>query len=249
HPQPNLLLGGYGELPVECVEVIYVRPRYHLGRQETFIDVVARRRSLLCRQTPAGRGAAARRAGWKRRPCLPFSPLRRTRPTTFSNPGFAPSRPARTGGASAMRLSFSSGPRRDTYRSRKIRRIAAHILSGHRGHAAGDALLGKLLFEHLPDLRVFILVFDLVATAFHALVDTILFCSPGPRIFPAARAQREITCWIWAGVEMLVKPHLRRNDYAAVAPVETSRLRSFRPHERIALAADDDDVGTRPVPM
>ena len=50
-----------------------------------------------------------------------------------------------------------------------------------------------------------------------------------------------------AGVEVLVQPHVRRHDHGADLPLVVARLVALRPHQRIALAGEDDDVGARPV--
>src|SRR5215472_8548610 len=70
----------------------------------------------------------------------------------------------------------------DTQRLRPDRRI----------HPAGDAVPGELLLEHPPDLRVLILVFDLVAARLHALIDREGFGAPRPGKLPAAGPQRQI---------------------------------------------------------
>ena len=61
--------------------------------------------------------------------------------------------------------------------------------------------------------------------------------------------EREIARRRLAGIEVLVEPHIRRDDERADLPVVALGLLAFRPHQRIALAGQDDNVGARPVRM
>src|SRR5215204_7767352 len=45
------------------------------------------------------------------------------------------------------------------------------------------------------------------------------------------------------GIEMLVEPGVGRDDQRAVLPIIAPRLLAFRPHQRIALAREYDDMG------
>ena len=61
-------------------------------------------------------------------------------------------------------------------------------------------------------------------------------------IFFTAPTKRQITRWLGAGVEMLMKPIGRRNDHAARPPIEPLNLAPLGPHQRIPFAGQDDDV-------
>ena len=67
------------------------------------------------------------------------------------------------------------------------------------------------------------------------------------RIDDALVLEGEVARRRGAGVEVLVEPHVRRHDQRADLPLVALRLLALRPHQRIALAGQDDDVRARAV--
>src|SRR5262249_1895043 len=96
------------------------------------------------------------------------------------------------------------------------------------------------------DVRVFVLVLDLIAAFFDALVDVRL--AAGLRLV-AAPADGEKEDRLGAAVEMLMEPHLRRHENAAARPFDSFHALALLPHERIAMAADYQDVDAGAVAM
>src|SRR5262245_50247656 len=95
-------------------------------------------------------------------------------------------------------------------------------------HLAGHALFGQGSLIVSMNLRVFLFILDLIAALFDALVNILL--ATGFR-FVATPADREKEHRIVPGVEMLVKPHFRRHEYAAGLPIDPLDLLAFLPHQ------------------
>ena len=99
--------------------------------------------------------------------------------------------------------------------------------------------------EHAADFRRLVGIVDLVAADAPA--------DPGDRHALRIAQRRdlvlegEIARRRRAGVEVLVEHPVRRHDQRADMPVEALRLLAFMPHQREALAGQDDDVRARPV--
>src|SRR5438477_7943846 len=97
------------------------------------------------------------------------------------------------------------------------------------------------------DLRILTLVLDLVAALVHVLVDALVVEVLGQLPLVAAPADREVAGRLRSGVEVLVPPAARRNEERPGLPVDlgpgvTARRRVARPHVRVALAGEEDDV-------
>src|SRR5918995_133217 len=111
-------------------------------------------------------------------------------------------------------------------------------------HLAADTLLrqGSLVVAMNPG--VFLVILDLVAALFNALIDILL--ATGFRLV-ATPADSEKQHRIFPGVEVLMKPHLRRHEYAAGLPIDSLDRLAFLPHQRIAVSFQDHNVDSRPV--
>src|SRR5262245_13021471 len=57
--------------------------------------------------------------------------------------------------------------------------------------------------------------------------------------------ERQIASHILTGVEMLVKPLIRRRDHAALVPRTDDFFFAFFPHDRVALAGGNDNRAAR----
>src|SRR2546425_13055288 len=93
--------------------------------------------------------------------------------------------------------------------------------------------LRAFLLEDAPDLEVFILIFDLPAALveWHIGLDL----SRGQFVASAQHLEGQIACRLVAGVEVLMKPTLWRNDNRTWLPVDPHLLFSLGPHERVPL--------------
>src|SRR5262245_16481923 len=114
-------------------------------------------------------------------------------------------------------------------------------------HARLQTALGERFGKPLSDPRRLVRVVYLIAA------DT-----PGnPRLRHALGIanrhafglERQIPRRSRAGVEMLMEPGIWRHDHRPFFPLVAPRLLAFRPHQRITLAAHDDDVRARTVRM
>src|SRR4051812_2656625 len=112
-------------------------------------------------------------------------------------------------------------------------------------HLRLQAVLGQGLREGLAHVRRLVGVVDLVAA--DALAD------PGLRhaLRVADRhdlvLEGEVAGRLGPGVEVLVVPHVRRDDQRAGTPLVAGRLLALGPHEAVALAGQDDHVRARAV--
>src|SRR3989338_8106810 len=133
--------------------------------------------------------------------------------------------------------------------SREIR-IALLLLIDVGVHTAISPRLRQLLLKHLADGRVLITVFNLIAALFNVLVN---FCDIAETLshaeFDSAETRGQIAGRRRASVEMLVEPHLRRHEDAAILPVVTLNGLSFLPKKGEAFSFDDDDVEAGTVPV
>src|SRR5215510_5086381 len=101
-------------------------------------------------------------------------------------------------------------------------------------------------FEAGVDLWMFVFIFDLITTLFHALVYIRL--AAGLRLV-AAPTDGEEEDRLGAAVEMLVEPHFRRHEHASRSPIDALFGFAFLPHERVAVSSDDQDMDARSVTM
>src|SRR5512135_1322491 len=116
--------------------------------------------------------------------------------------------------------------------------ITAHI-------AARADLLHRRL-EVAMNLRIFVLELDLPAAEFHAGKGSALaVLRAHEAIAPVVPAQGQIASRVGAGVEMLMKPLIRRHHHAARFPIDALRLFTLRPEHRIALPTENDHMGAR----
>src|SRR5438309_8557467 len=98
----------------------------------------------------------------------------------------------------------------------------------------------------LIDRRVLVLELDLIAAlidvargaVIHRPEETVLACAPADRQIARGRV---------TGVEVLVPGPVLRDKRRARSPVDPLVVASFSPVQRVARAADDDDVSARPV--
>jgi len=109
--------------------------------------------------------------------------------------------------------------------------------------------LGQFFLEHLSNRRIFIIVFNLVraipcGTLFDDREITEAFSHP---IFHATEPKRQIADWHRAGVEVLMKPHFRRDKKAAFLPIESLNRLSLLPEEGKPLALHNQNVEPRAV--
>src|SRR6266542_774934 len=117
-------------------------------------------------------------------------------------------------------------------------------------HPHLDAARGAALHVHAVDLRVLVLVLDLVAALRHVLVHALVVEILGDLPLVPAPADREVARRVVARVEVLVPPEARRHEERARLPVDLAHLaRAVRPHERVALAAEHDHVVAGAVAM
>src|SRR5918995_5901135 len=97
-------------------------------------------------------------------------------------------------------------------------------------HVERDSFPLDLLFEHAPDLRVFIFQFDQVTSSAGAheeflIIEYLEFLSEG---LEGKHLQR-----FFCRVEVLMKPHMGWRKHAEWPPVVSFHFRSLKPHERV----------------
>src|SRR6266496_2643578 len=120
--------------------------------------------------------------------------------------------------ARALRRSSAWPVRMTAPLSTSPRSVPAAIGSGPGGrHARLDAVAGQLLLERLADLRVLVLVLDLVSALLHVLGDAQVVEEV---VFGAAPADGHVPCGLRPGVEVLVEPHVGGDEDAAGPPVD-----------------------------
>src|SRR4051812_36011419 len=66
-------------------------------------------------------------------------------------------------------------------------------------------------------------------------------------VTPVVPAERKVARRLGSRIKMLMKPLIWRDNDTARFPGESFRLLAFRPHQRIAFAAQNDDMSARPV--
>src|ERR1051325_4312436 len=115
-------------------------------------------------------------------------------------------------------------------------------------HLAHQAFLRQRLLEHPPHHRIFVLVFDLI-TALAAVDRPLIFCRDAAVFLAAEGAQRDIARRSRAGVEVLMQLPVWRYDHAALFLVVALDRRAVGPDERVALAAENNDVRAGSVAM
>src|SRR5689334_7481730 len=118
----------------------------------------------------------------------------------------------------------------------------------HTRHTVFDAALCQLFIEHGANPRVFILVFDLIATRLDALGSAPLFAQAG-KLAAAERLQRQIAGRLAADIEVLVEPALRRDEQTSRAPAVALYIFALPPHDRKTLSPQNDHMCAGAVPM
>src|SRR5688500_17561314 len=108
-------------------------------------------------------------------------------------------------------------------------------------HDALDAALDQLLFEFPANKRIFSGILDLILSAVFDLLRV--------SVELHRRMERQIARHIAAGVEVLVKPFVRRRDHAALVPRANDFFFALFPHDRIAFAGRDDNRAAGAVAM
>src|ERR1044071_4254533 len=118
--------------------------------------------------------------------------------------------------------------------SRMVRHVAARAGFFHRR------------LEVLMDLRILVFEFDL-STAELDAGKRAAFAVLGAHEFvaPVVPAQRQIARRLRAGIEVLMKPLIRRHHHAARPPVDPLHRFARRPENRIALSGKNDHVRAR----
>ena len=146
-------------------------------------------------------------------------------------------------------------------RGRGRHRRPGHVVGVPRPEAAGDprapprtrrpspgeALFRQRLAEGLAHDRRLVGVVDLVAAdppADPGLRDALRVADRDDLVLEGEVARRGV-----AGVEVLVEPHVRRNDQRSGLPVVAPRLLALGPHQAEALPAQHDHVGAGAVPV
>src|SRR4029078_3409861 len=96
--------------------------------------------------------------------------------------------------------------------------MSGGFLCSDRRHPDGEAVLGQCLFEHAADGWILMLIFDLASPLPGTLFDAKMLQAEGTHMRATAGLDGKVTRRRRAGVEVLMKPLLRRHDDAAVMP-------------------------------
>src|SRR5215470_1760017 len=113
-------------------------------------------------------------------------------------------------------------------------------------HARRGCRLDQLLFEHLSNVWVLVVVFYLVSAGFHVLVDFSDIAKAFTKtVFDSTQTRRQVTCTFSAGVEMLVPHHCRGREDTAILPIVTFDRFAFSPEERETLTLNNNDIEAR----
>src|SRR4030095_6705314 len=88
----------------------------------------------------------------------------------------------------------------------------------HGAHVAERAGFGQGCLEDLMNFWIFVFVFDLISTLLHVHLDGLFVGERDKSVAPTIPAQGKIASGLRAGVEMLVKPLVRRHDHAPWFP-------------------------------
>src|SRR5262245_11248612 len=96
-----------------------------------------------------------------------------------------------------------------------------------------------LFDEHPVDLRILIFIFDLRPALVFILVG---FGKILHKILESPRLERDKSGGFGAWTKVLVVPVKGRHHEARRMPVDPLRFGSFRPHERVAVAAENHDM-------
>src|SRR5258708_39747006 len=101
-------------------------------------------------------------------------------------------------------------------------------------HLHGHPVRGAPLEVHPVDLRILVLVLDLVPALAHVLVDALVVQVLRQLPLVAAPADREVASGLVARDEVLVPPEPRWHEQRSDLPVDLGHLvGAIRPHERI----------------
>src|SRR5437660_11764986 len=149
-------------------------------------------------------------------------------------------------------------PRRTRLLAREVaecKRPANSILTGDFGlwlfrakrvvrtHLTRGAGFFHRRFEVAVHGRIFVLEFDLPAPLLHAGVGrTFAVLHSHEAKAPATPAERQIARRFCAGVQMLMKPLVRRHHDAPWLPVHALHLLALQPENGVTLAAENDHV-------
>src|SRR5207248_10643690 len=143
---------------------------------------------------------------------------------------------------------FHSAPDTDSKRNPLARRLpnreSLHSTAGViRTHVATRTGGFHRRFKILVDLRILVLEFDLPAALLHTGVGAAFAVLHAHEAeLPTAPAQRQIARRLGAGIQMLVEPLIRRHNDAAGFPIDSLHRLPIRPENRVALAAQYNDV-------
>src|SRR5262249_17807706 len=113
-------------------------------------------------------------------------------------------------------------------------------------HLTLRARFSQPSFEFGVDVGVFVLVLDLIAAFFDALIDVRFAAGLG---LVAAPADGEKANRLGAAIEVLMEPHLRRHEDAARPPFDALHGPAFLPHERVAVTSDDEHMNAGSMAM
>src|SRR2546427_12335846 len=83
--------------------------------------------------------------------------------------------------------------------------------ANHGAHVARRAGFGESGFEDLMNFWILVFVFDLIATLLHVHLDGLFVSERDKSIAPTIPPQGKIPSGLGAGVEMLMKPLIRRH--------------------------------------
>jgi hypothetical protein len=124
--------------------------------------------------------------------------------------------------------------------------VALHVVDDV--HLALDAVLRQLGLEQLVDGRILLLVGDLIAALGHAGIHV---SAAAVLWLLAALADGEEQDRVLARVEVLVEPHLRRDEHDAGAPVHPLDRLAGEPEEGEARTGEQQhvDAGAVAVPL
>src|SRR5215218_836290 len=110
------------------------------------------------------------------------------------------------------------------------------MLSYELAHRGLRTVLSAVLFEHLEDRRILVLVLDLEAALFHADVGELSIRGENSTRLPTRRApaERQVSSGLGPNVEMLVEPPIRRYNHASRLPRHLTLVLviAFRPEQR-----------------
>src|SRR4029077_2361790 len=117
----------------------------------------------------------------------------------------------------------------------------------HRRHPDFGPRLRAFLFKSLANDRSFVFVFDLPATISKRHIG--LYFAGLKLVFAAEDFERQVTRRFSAGVEVLVKPPLWRNDDGSRLPIDPSHFLPLGPEQRITFARENKHMRAGAVAM